>query len=331
MQRPRDSATPLTVILGQEQGRFWLKALLEQAEFIASGLLPGEGQRAMQEMAERGSDLLMQSELLRGEGALAAWQEQFTAFAVALKEQQRAVLPQLSRQAGGWLYPSFVEHALRHADFCLKLLAARAGAQRGGGAPPLAAANWWLRSCGDSAGLLMHWLDPAERMLGDAVRECRRELINLELQGRELVTLVITEPSGMTLRFLQDAEAGLRHWRDMMQAVAALVRNCQVLSILPAGMAAHLLAEAEQALLLLTLLGKGMVAAPVWEEEAPPVPDILIGSAPLAEMVAETNEPVGVEAPALPPVAEPPADFRASAPVAHWSLPSPRQLGKEQK
>jgi hypothetical protein len=257
------SAVPSVSPLNTEEVKFWLRIMEEHAVFIRAALpcdqndLIGDAKNFQQEF----KNLRTKVEKVQSEKKFA---ELISQICCILKEYIRYKRLLLSyaltgKLCGGSLYPSFLDHVTREAEYFMALLAKMGGKTLG--MVHALETDFWLRIMSDHTELLRQFIDPSETGLIGAVEGYAEEFGALSVQARAFSSMLHCQTGQFPVfdRFLKDSKMASTRLRDFEKCIYDMICSSKMLTVAPALMVDHVRRETDHFLLVLVMMEKGVV------------------------------------------------------------------------
>lgn len=257
-------------LIGAKEVPFWLQLLAEHALLIKSGLSDEQADDKQEAQA-------FSAALLKGyhQAEQATSSKKLTYVlrcAIPLLKdfllfQQNLLAQILCCRQKGWLFPLLVDHMIRENLYALKLfemfldqLQCMGKIKRCYVSKPQENL-FWVEIAENHAQFVSHMTDPSERNVIDTAQTFQTEFDQLYLQGRDYVSMLRgrTDYPPAFERYFTDVRKATCRFRDFLKLAEELIRQCQLLGVMPASLADHLRRETEYDILLSTMITKGKI------------------------------------------------------------------------
>lgn len=256
------SAAPPAPPLNMEEMKFWLKIMEEHAFFIRAGL-PCDQSDLIEEakgFQQEFKTIRIRLEKIQNEKKFS---ELIAQICRSLKEfiryKRLLLCLSLDGKLDGSLYPLFLDHVLREAEYFMALLAKIRGKTLE--VVKALEADFWLHIMDDHTHLLRQLIDPSEKGIIDAVEGYAKEFDALSSQARAFSSMLNCQTVQFPVfdRFLKDSRAAAARLRDFKKALHDMICCHKLLSIIPPLLADHVRREADHFILVLAMMEKGVV------------------------------------------------------------------------
>ncbi|MDR1702781.1 MAG: DUF2935 domain-containing protein [Sporomusaceae bacterium] len=254
--------------LNAEEVKFWLKIMEEHAVFIKDRLpgdqaeLLGEVRKFQQEF----KSLRLKAEKVQNEKKFLELTGQIS---TALKEYIRYKRHLLSLALTGrlFIYPFFLDHLVREAEYFLALLSKLRS--RNLEMIHVLETDFWLRVMSDHTHLLKLFVDPAEKGLATLLNDYVGEFDSLAQEARIFTSMFYNQPTQFPVfeRFLKDSRSAAVRLRDFKKIFAEMVGANRVITTASELLADHMRREADHFLLVITMMEKGVVKNSKFNEQ----------------------------------------------------------------
>ncbi len=242
-----------------DETKFWLQILAEHALFIGAGL-PADNRELREEAQKFNRELnalLARANKVQNQRQFMELVDESICVVKEFYHFKRHLLSMMLRcRLGGFNYPLLLDHVAREAEYALGLFESiRAGNPVFGDISQPAETVFWLRLMSDHAKFISHLLDPSEVNLIQTAREFSREFDDLLLQGRDFESMLGNRGKVPAFsRFLMDVRVSTVRLRDFKAAAEELIRQCQLVGIIPELLADHVRREAEHFIMVLNVM-----------------------------------------------------------------------------
>ncbi len=247
---------------------FWLRILTEHALFIRLGL-PCDAKELRKE-AQCFYDLFQElQEKAKQLGCDEAFRALVEEIMVAVKNffaYKRHLLCLLveCKIRGGANYPLLIDHISREALYFYKLLQKICDGEMKYPVDAIVAENvFWIRHMADHIKFIQGLLDPSEREVLEQVQALSSKWDSLNLHARDFESMLWhMRPNNDFRRFEKTVTDATRELRDFKAAATELIKQCEVLSLIPPLLADHVRREADHFLEILEAISGELAACP---------------------------------------------------------------------
>ena len=260
--------------LNLEELKFWLHILEEHILFVKAGI-PCEETEILQELdnfyKELGAFCARADKNPTGKKFLELVNEVLATVRELVRFQRHLLCLILTCELAGCNYPLFLDHITREAEYVIELLEKMKECKSLTLQVSTAEEEvFWIRLMANHANFICHLLDPSERNLIETARDFSMEFDTLFLQGKDFVSMLTccSCPVPSFLRYSQDVRVSTVRLRDFKKAAYDMIKECKLLSLMPAEMADHIRREADHFLMILSMIDRGILKE-VTSEELP--------------------------------------------------------------
>ncbi|BBB90697.1 MAG TPA: DUF2935 domain-containing protein [Methylomusa anaerophila] len=256
--------------LNMEELKFWLRIMEEHAMFIRNGLpcdqpdLIEEAKAFQQEF----KSLRQRAEKMQSDKKFADLVADVCRTMKEFIRYKRLLLCMaITDRLGGSLYPLFLNHVLREAEYFMALLAKMRGSTME--VVKAMEADFWLRVMDDHTQLIRQLLDPSECGIIEVAENYMGDFAALSCQSRDWLSMLNEQSLEVPAfdRFLQDSRVATMRLRDFKRALNDMVAEKRLLSIFPPKLPDHIRREADHFLLILAMMEKGVVKSAKCDED----------------------------------------------------------------
>ncbi len=260
------------------QNQFWLHIMEEHALFIRLGLPCNETNliNEAKKLEDLFGKLYQRSlKLPRTREAVLNFNEEVLRALDQIIDFKSIVLArQVTCNIGGFNFPLLLDHVRREAiRFRVILIRLQNDIELPLAEEMLQEELFWSRIMGEHAHFIHHLLDPSERRVIEQTVELAKTFETLSLQGADLESMLVPSafenwllpenlreiPPGLgnlpkplliprLRRFNDEVKESVMTIKIFKEQALALLKACQVLSVIPIPLAHHVLREAEMAL-----------------------------------------------------------------------------------
>lgn len=296
-------------LIGAKEVPFWLQILAEHALLIKSGL--SDEQVDDKQEAQAFSAALLKGyhqaeQVTSGKKLTYVLRCALPLMKDFLLFQQNLLAQILCCRQKGWLFPLLVDHMIRENLYALKLfemfldqLQCMGKIKRCYVSKPQENL-FWVEIAENHAQFVGHLTDPSERNVIDTAQTFQSEFDQLYLQGKDYVSMLRgrTEYPPAFERYFSDVRKATCRFRDFLKLAEELIRQCQLLGVMPASLADHLRRETEYDILLSTMIAKGKICPCVLEKSQDSTEDDCLQESPMeSPFESDCESPVSEESP----------------------------------